>query len=113
MLINLMDKVNLAIMKVFFLAEDSIGDISNQLGIQASSNSDIGKSVLPAIKSLMITIAIICAVAVFCIVAIYLIVSRRQEQRTEAMQRMLWAGVGLFICATATGLVGYIVGLIQ
>ncbi|EDT15768.1 pilin [Clostridium perfringens] len=114
MVVNLMDKLNTLFIKANFLASDSnIGQISDDLGIKASSSSDIGSKILPAIKTLMMTISIIAAVGVVCLVGLYLVVARKQEQRTEAMQRIMWVGIGLFICAIASGLVGYVVGLIK
>lgn len=96
--------------KLHFLS-GSLSSTANSLGIQAANTNTLGQTILPAIQDFMVMICIIAAVGVICLVAFYLITAKRQEDRSEAMKRIMWVGIGLFIVGTASGIVGYIISL--
>lgn len=97
---------------LFNFLSGGLGDTASQLGIQGSNANDIGGKVLPAIKSVSTVVGLLVAVGMIAIIAIIMMVSKRQEQRSEAMTRALYVCIGILLLGLGTAIVGFVSNLI-
>lgn len=84
---------------------------ASSMGISSNDGSSIGTSIIPSIVSLFQKIGIVVGVISLAIVAIIIMISRKNEQRTDAMTRILWIALGIFILSILTVIIGFFVGL--
>ncbi len=89
-----------------------LGDTASQLGIKGTNAGDLGGKVLPAIKSISTSVGLLVAVGALAAIAVTMIVSKRQDQRSESMTRVLWVCIGLLVLGLATAIVGFVSNLV-
>lgn len=99
--------------KPTFLTSGSINQAAQSLGISSNDGNAIGNHLVNSIVSLMQKGGLILALICLAVVAFVLMSSRKQEQRTEAMTRILYIAGGILIVSLLVGIVGYLVGLAQ
>ena len=105
-------------LKGFFLSagrtgESTLKSTAKSLGVKSMSAGKLGSSLIPAIQDIMIFICIISAIAVVCLSGFYVIISKKQEDRSQAMARIMWAIIGLIITSMGAGIIGYAIHLIK
>lgn len=94
---------------LFIKAQLMLMDTAGDLGLgDSQSGTSVGKTIIGNIKSIGTVVGLVLAVLSVVMIAITLIVSRRQEERTEAMTRILYVAGGLLLIGVATAIVGYV-----
>ncbi len=87
-------------MKFSYLAVEGL-DLPN------ATIDSIGNSILGPITDIAKVVGLVAAVGAIMIVAITLIMSKRQEERTEAMSRVITIGGAIALIGLATSLIGF------
>lgn len=97
---------------LFNFLSGGLGDTASQLGIKSANANDIGGKVLPAIKSVGTVVGLLVAVGMIAIISVVIMIAKKQEQRSDAMTRILYVCIGILFLGLGGAIVGFVVNLV-